>query len=215
MVVYFQLIFTIYHVIKTTRREIEYMLKIFKNFKGKEWILFAISIIFIVSQVWLDLKLPDYMSEITKLVQTPGSEMSEILTSGGWMLLCALGSLVASIIVAALAAKIAANLSARLRFKMFDKVQSFSMEEINNFSTASLITRSTNDITQIQIFIVMGLQALVKAPILAVWAILKIVGRNLAVVINCSCCCSFINYYCSYLYSISSSKVYNTSTINR
>ena len=154
------------------------MLKIFKNFKGKEWILLIISIAFVVSQVWLDLKLPDYMSEITKLVQTPGSEMSEILTSGGWMLLCALGSLVASIIVAALAAKIAANLSARLRFKMFYKVQSFSMEEINNFSTASLITRSTNDITQIQTFIVMGLQALVKAPILAVWAILKIVGRN-------------------------------------
>lgn len=94
------------------------------------------------------------------------------------MLLCALGSLVASIIVAALAAKIAANLSARLRFKMFDKVQSFSMEEINNYSTASLITRSTNDINQIQTFIVMGLQALIKAPILAVWAILKIIGRN-------------------------------------
>ena len=154
------------------------MLKIFKNFKEKEWILLIISIVFVVSQVWLDLKLPDYMSEITQLVQTPGSEMSEILTSGGWMLLCALGSLVASIIVAALAAKIAANLSARLRFRMFDKVQSFSMEEINNFSTASLITRSTNDINQIQMFIVMGLQALVKAPILAVWAILKIVGRN-------------------------------------
>ncbi len=166
------------------------MLKIFKNFKGKEWILLIISIAFVVSQVWLDLKLPDYMSEITQLVQTPGSEMSEILTSGGWMLLCALGSLVASIIVAALAAKIAAifaakaatiieaNLSARLRFKMFDKVQSFSMEEINNYSTASLITRSTNDINQIQTFIVMGLQALIKAPILAVWAILKIVGRN-------------------------------------
>ena len=154
------------------------MLKIFKNFKGKEWILLIISIAFVVSQVWLDLKLPDYMSEITQLVQTPGSEMSEILTSGGWMLLCALGSLVASIIVAALAAKIAANLSARLRFKMFDKVQSFSMEEINNYSTARLITRSTNDINQIQTFIVMGLQALIKAPILAVWAILKIVGRN-------------------------------------
>ena len=113
------------------------MLKIFKNFKGKEWIIFTISIIFVVSQVWLDLKLPDYMSEITQLVQTPGSEMSEILTSGGWMLLCALGSLIASIIVAALAATIAANLSARLRFKMFDKVQSFSMEEINNFSTGA------------------------------------------------------------------------------
>lgn len=154
------------------------MLKIFKNFKGKEWMIFLVSVIFVVSQVWLDLRLPDYMSEITKLVQTSGSEMNEILKAGGWMLLCALGSLVASIIVAALAAKLASNLSARLRFKMFDKVQGFSMEEINNFSTASLITRSTNDITQIQMFIVMGLQALVKAPILAVWAILKITGRN-------------------------------------
>ena len=154
------------------------MLKIFKNFKTKEWILFSISILFIVSQVWLDLKLPDYMSEITKLVQTPGSEMSEIITAGGWMLLCALGSLVASIIVAAFVANIATELASNLRIKMFDKVQSFSMEEINSFSSASLITRSTNDITQVQTFIVMGLQALVKAPILAVWAILKITGRN-------------------------------------
>ena len=154
------------------------MLKIFKNFKKKEWLLFSISIIFIASQVWLDLKLPDYMSEITKLVQTPGSEMKEILTAGGWMLLCALGSLVSSITVAGLASKIASNFSARVRFRLFDKVQSFSMEEINNFSTASLITRSTNDVTQVQSFIVMGLQVLIKAPILAVWAILKIVGRN-------------------------------------
>lgn len=154
------------------------MLKIFKNFKKKEWLLFSISIIFIASQVWLDLKLPDYMSEITKLVQTPGSEMKEILTAGGWMLLCALGSLVSSITVAGLASKIASNFSARVRFRLFDKVQSFSMEEINNFSTASLITRSTNDITQVQTFIVMGLQVLIKAPILAVWAILKIIGRN-------------------------------------
>ncbi|WP_195989369.1 ABC transporter ATP-binding protein [Clostridium sp. D53t1_180928_C8] len=154
------------------------MFKIFKNFKRKEWILLSISIIFIISQVWLDLKLPDYMSEITQLVQSPGSKMSEILTAGGWMLTCALGSLVASIIVAGLASKISANFSARLRFRLFDKVQSFSMEEINNFSTASLITRSTNDITQLQIFIVMGLQVLIKAPILAVWAILKITGRN-------------------------------------
>ena len=154
------------------------MLKIFKNFKKKEWMLFSISILFIISQVWLDLKLPDYMSEITKLVQTPGSEMSEIIKVGVWMLLCALGSLVSSIIVAAFVANIATELSSNLRLKMFDKVQSFSMEEINNFSSASLITRSTNDITQVQTFIVMGLQALVKAPIMAVWAILKITGRN-------------------------------------
>ncbi len=154
------------------------MLKIFKNFKMKEWILFSTSILFVISQVWLDLKLPDYMSEITQLVQTPGSEMREIIIAGGWMLLCALGSLVASIIVAAFVANIATELASNLRLKMFDKVQSFSMEEINSFSSASLITRSTNDITQVQTFIVMGLQALIKAPILAVWAILKITGRN-------------------------------------
>ncbi|KAI7253802.1 hypothetical protein KC345_g11327 [Hortaea werneckii] len=118
------------------------------------------------------------MSDITRLIQTPGSEMSEILTAGGWMLLCALGSLATSIVVAGIAARIAADLSARLRSKLFDKVQSFSMEEISNFSTASLITRSTNDITQVQMLIVIGLQLLVKAPILAVWAILKITGKS-------------------------------------
>lgn len=154
------------------------MLKIFKNFKGKEWLLLSISVVFIVLQVWLDLRLPDYMSDITRLVQTQGSEMSEILTTGGRMLLCALGSLIASVIVAALAAKIASNFSATLRSKLYDKVQDFSMEEINNFSTASLITRSTNDVTQVQTFIVIGLQLLIKAPILAVWAVLKITGKN-------------------------------------
>ena len=154
------------------------MLKIFKKFKGKEWLLLSISVVFIVLQVWLDLRLPDYMSDITRLVQTQGSEMSEILTTGGWMLLCALGSLIASVIVAALAAKIASNFSATLRSKLYDKVQDFSMEEINNFSTASLITRSTNDVTQVQTFIVIGLQLLIKAPILAVWAVLKITGKN-------------------------------------
>ena len=154
------------------------MLKIFKNFKSKEWLLLSISVVFIVLQVWLDLRLPDYMSDITRLVQTQGSEMSEILTTGGWMLLCALGSLIASVIVAALAAKIASNFSATLRSKLYDKVQDFSMEEINNFSTASLITRSTNDVTQVQTFIVIGLQLLIKAPILAVWAVLKITGKN-------------------------------------
>lgn len=154
------------------------MLKIFKNFKGKEWLLLSISVVFIVLQVWLDLRLPDYMSDITRLVQTQGSEMSDILTTGGWMLLCALGSLIASVIVAALAAKIASNFSATLRSKLYDKVQDFSMEEINNFSTASLITRSTNDVTQVQTFIVIGLQLLIKASILAVWAVLKITGKN-------------------------------------
>ncbi|MNB67299.1 putative multidrug export ATP-binding/permease protein [compost metagenome] len=154
------------------------MVKILKYLNPKEWALFGVSILFVVAQVWLDLELPDYMSEITRLVQTPGSEMSEIISTGGWMLLCALGSLATSIVVAGIAARIAANFSSRLRSKLFDKVQSFSMEEINSFSTASLITRSTNDITQVQMLIVIGLQLLVKAPILAVWALLKITGRS-------------------------------------
>lgn len=154
------------------------MLKIFKNFRKKEWLMVFISLFFIVSQVWLDLKLPDYMSEITMLVQTEGSEMSDILTAGGKMLLCAFGSLAASVVVAAFAAKIASNFAAVLRQKLFDKVQSFSMEEIGGFSTASLITRSTNDIQQVQMFIVMGLQVMIKAPIMAVWAILKIYGKS-------------------------------------
>ncbi|MEK3964735.1 ABC transporter ATP-binding protein [Paenibacillus sp. FSL H7-0323] len=154
------------------------MVTILKYLKPKEWALIGISILFIVTQVWLDLELPGYMSEITRLVQIPGSEMSEIIAAGGWMLLCALGSLATSIIVAGIAAKIAANFSSRLRSKLFDKVQSFSLEEINNFSTASLITRSTNDITQVQMLIVIGLQLLVKAPILAVWAMLKITGKS-------------------------------------
>lgn len=154
------------------------MLKIFKNLKAKEWLLFGISFLFIVLQVWLDLKLPDYMSEITMLVQVPGSEMSEIIKAGGFMMLCALGSLGASVVAAGLAAKIASEFAARLRGMVFDKVQSFSMKEINKFSTDSLITRSTNDITQIQTFIVMGLQMLIKAPIMAIWALCKITGKS-------------------------------------
>ncbi|AIQ52810.1 ABC transporter ATP-binding protein [Paenibacillus sp. FSL R7-0331] len=154
------------------------MIKLLKNLEAKEWGLFIVSVLFIVTQVWLDLELPDYMSDITRLIQTPGSEMTEIMATGGWMLLCALGSLATSIIVAGIAAKIAANFSARLRSKLFNKVQSFSMEEINSFSTASLITRSTNDITQVQMLIVIGLQLLIKAPLLAVWAILKITGKS-------------------------------------
>lgn len=154
------------------------MLKILRNLNPKEWFLFCISVLFIVIQVWLDLELPDYMSEITRLIQIPDSEMSEILTAGGWMLLCALGSLVTSVIVAGIAARIASNFSYNVRSKLFNKVQSFSMEEINGFSTPSLITRSTNDIMQVQTLIVLGLQVLVKAPILAVWAISKIIGKS-------------------------------------
>lgn len=122
--------------------------------------------------------MPDYMSEITTLVQTEGSAMSDILIAGGKMLACALGSFAASIVAAVCAARIAANFAATLREKLFDQVQSFSMAEIGKFSTASLITRSTNDVMQVQMLIVMGLQVLLKAPIMAVWAIFKIAGKS-------------------------------------
>lgn len=154
------------------------MIRIFKYLKPKEWIQAVISLVFIVVQVWLDLKLPDYMAKITQLVQTPGSEMSEIWKAGGFMLLCALGSLVSAILVGFFAARIASSFSQRLRSLLFNKVESFSMEEINRFSTSSLITRSTNDITQIQMLVTMGLQIIIKAPIMAVWAVTKIAGKG-------------------------------------
>ncbi len=154
------------------------MLKIFKYLKAEEWLMAGISLIFIVAQVWLDLKLPDYMAEITTLTQTPNSAISDIWLNGGYMLLCALGSLAAAVVVGFLAAKIAASFSQRLRSLLFNKVESFSMAEINRFSTSSLITRSTNDITQIQMLVVMGLQLVIKAPITAVWAITKISGKG-------------------------------------
>lgn len=157
----------------------ENMGQIFKFFKKREWMLMLVCLFFIVTQVWLDLKLPDYMSEITKLVQTDGSLMRDIWYQGGYMLLCALGSLISAIIVGFFAARIAAMLSRRLRESLYTKVASFSMQEINQFSTASLITRSTNDITQVQMVVAMGLQVMIKAPILATWAILKILGKNL------------------------------------
>lgn len=154
------------------------MIKIFKYLKPKEWIMAVVSLLFIVVQVWLDLKLPDFMAEVTRLTQTSGSEMVDIWLNGGYMLLCALGSIIAAIIVGYFAARISASFSQRLRSLLFNKVESFSMEEINRFSTSSLITRSTNDVTQIQMLIVMGLQLAIKAPIMSVWAITKILGKG-------------------------------------
>ena len=154
------------------------MLKIFKYLKKKEWIMIAFSIVFICCQVYLDLRLPDYMSEITLLVQTEGTKISQILVAGSWMLGCALGSMLASIIVGYFAARTASSFSQRLRELVYNKTLDFSLEEINKFSIASLITRSTNDITQIQQVVAMGLQAMIKAPILAVWAIIKIANKN-------------------------------------
>lgn len=136
------------------------------------------SLVFIVAQVWLDLKMPEYMSTITTLVETPGSEISEILLNGGYMLLCAVGSMAAAMITGFFAAKVAAGLSKSLREGMFKKVMRFNSEEMGRFSTASLITRTTNDITQVQMLIAMGLQAIIKAPILLVWAVVKIAGKQ-------------------------------------
>lgn len=154
------------------------MLKIFKYFEKRDWMLILSALLFIVMQVWLDLKLPDYMSKITRLVQTEGSEMSEVIEQGGFMLLCAVGSMAASIITVFFASKVAAGFSNRLRSKVFDKTLSFSMEELSHFSTSSLITRSTNDIVQVQLLIILSLQIVLKAPIIAVWAILKIMGKS-------------------------------------
>lgn len=144
----------------------------------RDWLFVLCSLVFIVCGVGLDLRLPDYMREITTLVQTPGSEMGEVLSAGGSMLLCALGSLVTAFIVGFFVAQIAAGLAMRLREAVYNKTMDFSMEEIGKFSTASLITRTTNDIQQIQMFVALGLQAMMKAPILAVWAILKIAGKS-------------------------------------
>lgn len=154
------------------------MFKLFKNLKKTECTLALLALIFIVLQVWLDLTMPEYMAEITSLVQMEGSTMGEILSAGAKMLICALGSLTASVITAVCAAKIAAVFGGTLRGKLFRKVQSFSMEEIGRFSTASLITRSTNDVTQVQMLIAMGLQMLVKAPVMAVWAVCKIADKQ-------------------------------------
>ena len=154
------------------------MVKLLKKLTWKDFILAAVAFVFIIVQVWLSLTMPDYMSEITKLVQTKGSKMNDILIAGGKMLACALGSLLAAVCTSICASKISSNFSANLREQVFHKVQSFSMEEIGNFSTASLITRSTNDITQVQMLIVMGLEVLLKAPIMAVWALCKISTKN-------------------------------------
>ena len=154
------------------------MLKLLRELSKKELIFTLISIFFVVIQVWLELKLPDYMSQITVLVNTEGSKMSEILEQGSYMLLCAFGSLVSSIIVGYFATRVAATFGKVMRKSVFNSVQEFGMEEIKLFSTSSLITRTTNDVMQVQMLIAMGLQVLIKAPIMAVWAIMKISGKG-------------------------------------
>ena len=154
------------------------MVRILKHLRWKEWLLVAACVVLIVGQVQLDLALPDYMSEITRLVQTEGSQMSDILLAGGKMLLCALGSMLLTVCTTFFTAQIASRFSARLRGEMYRKVVGFSNEEINRFSTASLITRTTNDISQLQMFFSFGMQSLIKAPIMAFIAVGKISTKS-------------------------------------
>lgn len=156
------------------------MRKLLRYLDWKERGMAALGILFVVIQVWLDLKMPEYMSAITILVETPGAEIREILENGGYMLACALGSMLAAIVTGFFAAKVAASLSLKLREQMFRKVMSFYNEELGRFSTASLITRSTNDITQVQMLVAMGLQIITKTPIMMVWGISKIIGKQWA-----------------------------------
>lgn len=155
------------------------MFKLFKNFSKKDIFYIILCILFIVVQVWLDLKLPDYMSEITVLVQSEDSTLNDILIQGLYMLECAFGSLISAVIVGYFSSMIAADFSLDLRKQIFRRVEDFGTEEIKNFSTSSLITRTTNDVTQVEMLIAMGLQMLIKAPIMAVWAISKIVNKSI------------------------------------
>ena len=155
------------------------MFKLLKKLIKKDFLLILVCAGLIVFQVWLDLKLPDYMSEITQLVQTEGNTMAEILTAGGKMLLCAFGSLAAAVIVGFFASYIAATFSKIIRKDIFEKVENFSEGEVKKFSTSSLITRTTNDVSQIEMLVAMGLQLIIKAPITAIWAVSKILGKSL------------------------------------
>lgn len=154
------------------------MIKLLKSFNKKDWEIAFVCFLLIFVQVWLELKMPDYMSEVTVLVQTEGSKMSDILKNGAYMLACAFGSLLSSVIVGYFAANLSAIFSKRTRKQLFEKVENLAMQEVKQFSTSSLITRTTNDITQIEMLIAMGLQLLVKAPITAIWAVTKILNKS-------------------------------------
>lgn len=154
------------------------MLKLFKYLTKRDWLLAFVCLGLIVLQVWLELTMPDYTAEITRLVVSGSDRMRPILAAGGKMLACAAGSLASAVVVGFFVAVIGASFAKNVRMAVYDKVQSFSMAEINRFSTASLITRSSNDVTQVQLVVVLGLQMLIKAPIMAVWAVVKILGKS-------------------------------------
>ena len=154
------------------------MIKLMRFFNKKDWMNIIICILFVVGSVWLELKMPDYMSKITILVQTEGSKMKDILINGGYMLLCAFGSFICVVMTGYLSASISSDFSMKIRKAIFNKVEDLSMQEIKGFKTSSLITRTTNDVTQVEMLIGMGLHLLIKAPITAVWAITKILNKS-------------------------------------
>ena len=154
------------------------MIKVFKQFNKKDWALVFVVAILIVFQVWLDLKLPDYMSEITRILQSEGYIIKDILAQGGYMLLCAFGSLGSAVIVGYITSFISADFSMNLRRRIFKKVEDFGMTEIKKFETSSLITRTTNDVTQLEMLVAMGMQMIIKSPVMCVWAITKIINKN-------------------------------------
>ena len=168
------------------------MIKLLKNLRKKEVILALICIILVASHVWLELKIPDYMSGITRLVQTEGSKMSEILQQGGMMILCAFISLICNIVVGFFASRVASSFSAILRKNIFEKVENMGVAEVKKFSTSSLITRTTNDVMQVEMLIGMGLQAMVKAPVMAISAIFKILNKGFEWSILTACCVSVL-----------------------
>lgn len=178
------------------------MIKLFRNLTKKEIFYAIVCILLIVVQVWLELTIPDYMSEITRLVQTEGSHMSDILREGTYMVGCALASLVCSIIVGYFAARVASSFSATIRKKIFVKVENMGIAEIKKFSTSSLITRTTNDVTQVEMLIGMGLQVFIKAPIMAIWAVMKILNKGLEWSILIACCVAILLFVVGTLMAI-------------
>ena len=150
------------------------MIKIFKNLKKRDWAYVLVCVILVFAQVWLDLKMPDYTQKLTQSVSSGSIDMGDVGRNGAMMLLCAAGSLAAAIGCGFFASRVAANFAKTLREVLFNRIMSFSSSEINRFSTPSLITRTTNDVVQMQMLIAMGLQVAIKAPVTAVWAICRI-----------------------------------------
>ena len=179
------------------------MKHIVKHFPKQSWLYVLLNAVCILVQVFLELKMPDYMSDITELIVQPEPDMKEIWLAGSKMLFCAIAALILAAAIHMIAAKVAADYSWCVRAKLYDKVESFSLEQMNRFSTASLITRSTNDITQVQNIIVFGMMAIIKAPVMSIWAISKIADKNIqwtittAAAVGIVCVVLIICYVCA------------------